>query len=437
MRPPAEEPSLQYRRTEKEHMMSRFLRPAALCAAAFTLGACESLTGPGSGAQPLDRLPRSLSVQEQQLIQASNSFAFDILRETMLDQPADNVFLSPLSASLALGMTLNGARGPTQDEMRAVLGYGDASMPAVNEAYRSLMDLLLTLDGSVDMRIANSIWSLEGFPFHQSFYDTVRDYFDASATSLDFSLPTASGTINGWVREKTGGRIESIVPDPIPPLVVMYLINAIYFKADWTHAFDRSATRDGTFTRADGVQRNVKMMNRTGRALHYFEPGGVAVVELPYSRGAYAMTLLLPPAGADVDAFVAGLGQEQWDGWLGAMQESELSLGLPRFRLEYETTMNKPLIELGMGRAFGELPGTDFTGLSPLGHGLFISRVLQKTFVDVNEEGTEAAAATAVEISRVSGPPHVAFDRPFVMAIRERLTGTILFLGRIGDPKTK
>jgi serine protease inhibitor len=418
--------------------MSRFLRPAVLCAAAFALGACESLTGPGTGEQPpLDRLPRALSVQEQQLIRASNSFAFDILRETIRDEPAENIFLSPLSASLALGMTLNGARGPTQDEMRAVLGYGNASMAEVNAAYRSLIDLLLGLDSKVDMRIANSVWALEGFPFHQSFYDTVRQYFDATATSLDFYQPGAAAVINGWVKEKTGGRIESIVPDPIPARVVMYLINAIYFKADWTHQFDRSATRDAQFTRASGERLNVKMMNRTGRALHYYSPQGVAVVELPYSRGAYAMTLVLPPAGVDVDAFAAGMTQQQWNAWLDAMEEGQLALGVPRFRLEYETTMNNPLIALGMGRAFGTLPDTDFSGLSPYGRDLYISRVMQKTFVDVNEEGTEAAAATAVEISRVSGPPSITFDRPFIVAIRERLTGTLLFLGKVGDPESK
>jgi serine protease inhibitor len=425
---------------QQEQFMPRFLRPAVLCVAAFTLGACESLTGPGTGVQPpLDRLPRALSVQEQQLIRASNSFAFDILRETIRDEPAENVFLSPLSASLALGMTLNGARGPTQDEMRAVLGYGNATMAEVNAAYRSLIDLLLRLDSRVDMRIANSVWANAGFPFHQSFYDTVKEYFDATATSLDFYQPGAPAVINGWVKEKTGGRIESIVPDPIPPLVVMYLINAIYFKADWTHQFDRSATRDHVFTRANGERRNVKMMNRTGRMLHYhdYSPQGVAVVELPYSRGAYAMTLVLPPAGADVDDFAAGLTQQQWNGWLDALEEGQLALGVPRFRLEYETTMNSALIELGMGRAFGTLPGTDFSGLSPRGRELYISRVMQKTFVDVNEEGTEAAAATAVEISRVSGPPSITFDRPFVVAIRERLTGTLLFLGKVGDPESK
>jgi serine protease inhibitor len=420
-------------------MSSSALRPVALCAAVLVLGACESLTGPGSGAQPpLDRLPRTLSVQEQNLIRASNSFAFDILRETILDQPDHNVFLSPLSASLALGMTLNGARGETQDEMRAVLGYGSANMEQVNVAYRSLIDLLLGLDSKVDMRMANSVWAREGFPFHQSFYDTVREYFDATATAIDFSHPSAPSVINGWVKQKTGGRIESIVPDPIPPLVVMYLINAIYFKADWTHQFARSATRDAVFTRSDGVRRDVKMMNRTGRALHHYDPeSGVAVVELPYSRGAYAMTLVLPPAGADVDGFVKGMSQEQWDGWLTALQESELALGLPRFRLEYETEMNNPLINLGMGRAFGVLPGTDFSGLSPLGRELYISNVLQKTFIEVNEEGTEAAAVTAVEISRVSGPPSVTFDRPFVVAIRERLSGTILFIGKVGDPDSR
>jgi serine protease inhibitor len=418
--------------------MTGALRSAALCAAVLAVGACGSLTGPNGGSPPLERLPRPLSVQEQQLIGASNSFAFDILRETVLDQPGHNIFLSPLSASLALGMTLNGARGETQDEMRAVLGYGSTAMDEVNAAYRTLIDLLLDLDAGVDMRIANSVWAREGFPVHPSFHETVSRYFDATAATLDFSRPGASATINRWVEEKTGGMIPQIVPDPIPALVVMYLINAIYFKADWTQQFARTATRDAVFTRSDGVQRSVRMMNRTGRVLqHVDRVTGTAVVELPYSRGAYAMTLVLPPAGADVDGFIATLDPATWNGWLAALEPGELALGLPRFRLEYETTMNAPLVALGMRRAFGTVPGADFSGLSPAGRDLVISNVFHRTFIDVNEEGTEAAAATAVEISRVSAPPAVTFDRPFVVAIRERLTGAILFFGRIGDPESR
>jgi serine protease inhibitor len=414
----------------------RYTRLAAVIAAAAGLAACDTLLGPGkpAGEAQLERLPRALSVQEQAVIAASNTFAFDILRETVRDQPAANVLLSPLSASLALGMTTNGARGETQDGMRRALGFGDMGMAEINEAYRALIDLLLSLDKSVDMRIANSIWALESFPFHTSFYDTARQYFDAEVTALDFWQPPAAPIINAWVKQKTGGRIEDIVPDPIPALVVMYLINAIYFKADWRYQFDPAATRDATFTPESGAPKSVKMMNRTGKTLVNFDAAtGAHIVELAYGRGAYAMTLVLPPADADLDAFIGELTADRWSGWLDGLRENEVQLGLPRFRIEYETPMNEPLIALGMDLAFGRRPGTDFTGLSPAGRDLYISNVVQKTFIDVNEEGTEAAAATMVEIGRTSGPPSVVFNRPFLLGIRERLSGTLLFIGRIGE----
>lgn len=421
-------------------MMSGPGRLGVLLASAVALAGCETLLGPGGDGRqpPLDRLPRQLSAEEQAVIGASNRFAFDILRETVHDQPAANVLLSPLSASLALGMTMNGAVGETQDGMKQALGFGDHDMAGVNEAYRALIDLLLALDGKVDMRIANSIWARDGFPFHESFYDTARRYFDAEVTTMDFSAPDAADRIDGWVKQNTGGRIDRIAPRPIPALAVMYLVNAIFFKAEWTHRFDPRQTTDSPFRLEDGSTKSVKMMRRTGRLLHGYDAAtGALVAELPYSRGAYAMTPVLPPAGADMDDFVASLTEERWNGWLQGLHEGEATVALPRFRLEYETTMNEPLVALGMDLAFGRRPGTDFSGLSPLGRELFISLVKQKTFMEVNEEGTEAAAATLVEISRTSGPPALVFDRPFLLAVRERLSGTILFIGRIGDPDSR
>jgi serine protease inhibitor len=167
---------------------------------------------------------------------------------------------------------------------------------------------------------------------------------------------------------------------------------------------------------------------------HYDAAAAVDVVELLYGRGAFAMTIVLPAAGVEVDDVIADLDATQWRTWLDGLQERQLQFAMPRFRLEYETLMNEPLVTLGMDVAFGRSPGTDFRGLSPLGLELFITNVRQKTFVDVNEEGTEAAAATSVEIGRTSGPPSVRVDRPFLLAIRERFSGTILFIGKVGDP---
>lgn len=417
--------------------MRRTLRSATLHGAMLALVACEAPTGPGNG-QPepeLERLPRALTVAERDVIQANNTFAFGILRETVQRQPAPNIFLSPLSATLALGMTMNGARGVTLDGMRTALGFGAIELPAINQSYRDLIDLLLELDRGVDMRIANSIWTRQGFPFHEEFLQTNRSYFDARVTTLDFSAPNAASTINHWVDENTGGKIKEIVDDPIAPDVVMYLINAIYFKGDWRYRFDRAHTHDAQFTLADGTKKSVRMMLRVGRAMLHYDPvGRVHVLELLYARGAFAMTIVLPMPDVDLNALIAGLDAQRWQQWTGALTEADVHIALPRFRIEYETVMNEPLVALGMAAAFGLAPGTDFTGMSPRGKDLFISRVKQKTYVDVNEEGTEAAAVTSVEVRETSAPPAVVVDRPFLVALRERFSGTILFLGSIGDP---
>jgi serine protease inhibitor len=398
--------------------------------------ACESPLAPRPPAL-LEALPRALSVHEQQIVQASNTFAFDILRETLRDQPAANVFLSPLSASFALGMTLNGARGATLAGMRGALGFGELGPDEINASYRELIALLLGLDRAVDMRIANSIWAASGFPFHDSFMQAARTYFDAEVTTLDFHASNAALTINQWVDRSTNGRIREIVDDPIPADMVMYLINAIYFKGNWREQFDRNRTQNASFTLDDGAQKTVAMMNRSGGARVHFDlhGTGVTVLELLYGRGAFAMTIVLPSQGQPLDDVLATATAQQWADWTQALSEMVVSVSLPRFRLEYETTMNEPLSALGMANAFCR-GCADFTGMSPDGRRLFISEVKQKTYLDVNEQGTEAAAVTSVGVGVVSAPPMIVVNRPFLLAIRERFSGTILFLGRIGDPQS-
>ena len=394
----------------------------------LALPACESLTGPGSARKPLTALPRELSAAERSVISGSNQFAFGLLREVARADTASNVFLSPLSASMALGMTMNGARGTTQDEMRSTLGFGTLPMADVNASYRSLIDLLRGLDRGVEMKIGNSIWGRQGYPFEESFFQTGRTYFDAEVATLDFNAPSAPATINAWVDRSTNGKIKTIVQQ-IPGNVVMYLINAIYFKGTWTEQFDPRLTQEVPFTRADGTRQRVRMMHRKGPVRHLSGPGFQAV-DLPYGRGAFSMTVLLPAEGTGLDALVGTLSTERWQEWTGRFTEGEMDLYLPRFRIEYEKALDTSLQALGMVSAFGN---ADFTGLSPRGKGLYISEVKQKTFVDVNEEGTEAAAATSVAMAESLGPTFRA-DRPFLVVIRERLSGTILFIGKIGAP---
>lgn len=410
------------------------MRPSGLLAVVAVVAACHDPVAP-SGATPITSLPRTLSAGEQAVIGSSNAFGFALLRELERTRSDANIFMSPLSASMALGMTMNGAAGQTFDEMRSALAFGTQERSEINASYRSLIDLLRGLDKTVDFRIANSIWYRAGFPVEQTFLDESRQYFDAKVAGLDFTASTAAPTINDWVTQSTGGKIEQIIDGPIDPEVVMYLINAIYFNGAWTHAFDRGLTRPDQFTTIAGTPAPISMMRRTDTVRVADTPLG-RVVDLPYGGGAFAMTILLPPAGTSVHDLVLGLDDASWSGAVSSTAARRVELQMPKFTLRWDALLNEPLKALGMRLAFeGDL--ADFTRMSrALGNHLYISRVKQKSYVDVHEAGTEAAAVTSVEITLTCacGPEVIRIDRPFVFAIRERLSGTILFLGKIVSP---
>jgi serpin B len=405
------------------------LLSAAVLAAA--LAGCESVAGSGDDA-PLAKLPRPLTASEQALIGASNQFAFGLLREASRADTAPNVFLSPLSASMALGMTMNGARGPTFEGMRSALGFGALQPAEINASYRTLIDLLLGLDRSVDMRLANSIWVHRTFPLHDAFVQSSLQSFDARVSTLDFTDPASVGTINAWVSQGTNGKITKLM-DRIDPALVMYLINAVYFKGTWTQQFDPKLTNQVPFFRAGGREQLVQMMHLPKARIRSLESADVQIADLAYGREAFSMTLLLPPEGRELKSWAGTITDAQWQGWMGQLRETQLDVYLPRFRLEYEQVLNGTLKALGMQTAFDER-AADFSGMSPLGADLFISEVKQKTFLEVNEKGTEAAAATSVGIGPTSMPPSFMANRPFMLVIRERLSGTILFVGLIGAP---
>lgn len=385
--------------------------------------------------EPLTSLPRPLTAAEQRVVAGGNDFAFGLLREVVRDANGANVFVSPISASLALGMTMQGARGTTLDGMKLALGFGGAPAAEIGPAYHDLMALLLALDDAVDLRLANSIWTRQGFPVVPEFYDVATRYFHAEARSLDFASPAAAATINDWVKTATAGKIPTIVDPPIGDEMVMYLINATYFHGSWRDRFDAGRTQDASFHTASGGTSTVRMMRRSG-SLQYFEAPDARGVELAYGRTAFVMDVVLPAAGQSASALALALDTARWAGWLRQMHGVEVDLALPRFRLENDRLLNEALKRLGMAQSF--VPdGADFSGISSTaGPHLYISRVRQKTYVDVNEEGTEAAAVTSVGVGVTSVPQRVTFtvDRPFLVAIRERFSGTILFLGVIAAP---
>jgi serine protease inhibitor len=411
------------------------MRLRGLLALVALVSACGDPNAPSGTAPRITALPRALSAGEQAVIGASNAFGFGLLRELDKTRADSNIFMSPLSASMALGMTMNGAAGQTFDEMRAALAFGTRPAAEINASYRSLIDMLGGLDPTVDFRIANSIWYRAGFPFEQTFLEESRQFFDARVSGLDFASPSAAPSINDWVRQSTNGKIDKIVDSPIPNDVVMYLINAIYFNGSWTTRFDKNQTRTEPFNTIGGTTAPIAMMRRTD-TVRVAETADAQVVDLPYGGGAYTMTILLPKEGKSLRDVVATLTAEAWQAAVAGATARSVELQMPKFTLRWEALLNDPLQALGMRQAFqGDV--ADFSRMSrDAGNHLYISKVKQKAFVDVHEEGTEAAAVTSVEI-RVTcacGPQVIRIDRPFVFAIRERLSGTILFLGKIVRP---
>ena len=397
-------------------------------------GACsDPSSGPGSAVpDSLKVLPRALSDGERQAIAASNRFAFDLFRRVNARFVDTNVFISPLSASVALGMTLNGADGATFEGMRQALRIDETDRSLINDAYRDLIALLLELDPSVDIRIANAIWYRSTFPFHQAFFDTTSHYFGARVAALDFSNPATVDRINAWADTATAGKITKVLEE-IEDHIVMLLMNAIYFKGSWRSQFDPARTQDAPFATEHGTPYSARMMHLPEQSLALAFLNDVQAVDLPYGSAAFTMTAILPPVGTDVDTFIESLDQSRWEAIVGALHQGKAQLYLPKFRMAWEDTLNSDLKAMGMENAFCE-GCANFMRMSPIGDQLFIDFVKQNTFVNVNEEGTEAAAVTTVGIGYVSLPPTIRFDRPFVFVIRERLSGTILFMGKVAVP---
>lgn len=389
----------------------------------FVTLACSDPSGPGA----ITDLPRQLTVAELKLVSGSNAFAFDLFRQINTGQRTSNVFVSPLSASMALGMTANGAAGATYDAMHNTLRLGDANRQEVNEGYKSLIALLRGLDNSTDFRIANSIWYEKSFPFNDAFLADSKSFFDAEVKGLDFRNPASLATINSWVNQSTAGKIPAIL-DSIDSAEVMFLINAIYFKGSWQKQFDKSQTTDAPFFALDKTSSTVPLMHQSA-TLRITHTPGYAAVDLLYGNSAFAMTVVLPNPNVDINALAESLSGESWKSLEESFSELKSDLYLPRFKLTWKRELNPDLTALGMGVAFHE--GADFTAMSPRGRELVITKVIQKTFVDVNEEGTEAAAATSVGMGVTSAPPVIRVDRPFLFVIRERFSGTILFMGKI------
>ncbi len=378
----------------------------------------------------LDALPRTLTAAETRLIDAGNQFTFDLFRVATRRLPPDsNAFLSPFSAPMALGMALNGAGGLTFDSMRVALRTGEAPLTDLNSAFRDLLQLYTSLDRTTELLVANAVWVDQGFPVRPEFLTTVRTWFAAEATTLDLQGPEALGAINGWVKERTRNRIPKLL-EQIRDDEIAFLVNAVYFKGRWRIPFDPRRTSPSEFRGADGQSRPVPTM-RLEDEIRYAQRDGFQAADLLYGNGAYAMTILLPEVGATPGDVLTSLTPASWRELDAAFHEGKIVFTLPRFTFDYRRSLVDDLKAMGMRIAF-DAGQADFYGIADVRpERLYLTQVLQKAFVEVNEEGTEAAAATTVGVGVTSMPPSMIVDRPFVFVIRERLSGSILFLGQV------
>ena len=356
-----------------------------------------------------------------------SSFAFGLFQDITAYDESDIVFISPLSASIALSMTAAGAEGATQEEMLRTLGFGGLSVKDLNACNRGIIDLLSSDPEGVELNVANSLWVSDRFTLKSRYIRTAGSEYSAMVSNLDFSDPASPSVINRWCAENTAGRIDKMIEN-IDPATQMYLLNALYFKGMWTTPFDAANTRKEIF---HGNRRDseVEFMHRTAGFQYYIGPEG-ALLELPYGEGSFVMDIFLPAEGVSADEFASGLDGEALSTLTGLLQSDRIKVTLPKFKAEYETSLNATLQHLGMRDAF--TPSADFSGMSK--EPLMISEVKQKTFIELNEEGSEAAAVTSVAVMRTSlAPEPLEFrvDRPFVFLIRVLTSGTVLFMGLV------
>jgi serine protease inhibitor len=412
----------------------------ALALCVFLLIACRDVDSGANGtgaAIPPEKAPSTnATVMNSNLAAASNAFGFDLFQQLKRQETNKNVFFSPLSVTVALAMTYNGAAGETKKAMARALKIEGMDHSELNRASAELLKALKSSDPKIELAIANSLWARGGMRFNEEFLARNRQFYGAEISTLDFNSPQSVATINRWVSESTKGKIGKII-DRIDPQQVMFLINAVYFKGQWQKRFEKSLTEDQPFYMPGGQQKQVPMMAQSGAYL-YFRGDKFQALNLPYGNGGVSLYLFLPDKGSSLDEFLKGLSYQKWEEWINRFHNAPGDVKLPRFKLDYEKTLNDQLKALGMGVAFSAREA-DFSGIRAE-KDLFISEVKHKAIVEVNEEGTEAAAATSVGVSVTSvQEPRERFnfiaDRPFLMAIRDSQTGAILFMGAVMEPK--
>lgn len=403
----------------------------SICILFFALIACEKQD------PSINKDPINLTLTQKQIVDSTNTFGLNIFKEVVSNSGEnENVFISPLSISMALSMLYNGAANATREELKDGLGYSGMTDEQINIANRDLIKALIEVDPKVIMEIANSIWYRNTFQPEQEFLATNKDYYDADARSVTFD-PTTVDLINNWVSTKTHNKITTII-DQIPDDAIMYLINAIYFKGTWKYKFDKDKTLKMPFNLGNGGSKQTDFMFQDG-SFEYMKNDLLTAVNLPYGGENYSMVVLVPNGENTYQDILAALNQQNWEIWNNSFaKRDEVKVYFPKFKLSFKKELNDDLAALGMPTMFSDF--ADLTGIHHNG-GLKVSKVMHKTFVEVNEEGTEAAAVTSVEIIETAYNPAndliVKADKPFIYIIKEKDTNTLLFMGVLNDPVTE
>jgi serine protease inhibitor len=404
---------------------------AAILAGALLLAACGPAEPPGDAARIDARLVAGLEPGDARAVgEAVNAFGFDLLGE--VTDGRDNAVTSPLSVAVLLAMVLAGAGGSTAEAMAEVLHLPEARDVRVGALLRDVADT-----DDVTLSVANALWADEGVTIEDDYLDFVQRTLGATLDEADLGAAETARDIDRWVAEHTEGLIEEIADDlGLPdPQTLLVLVNAVYFLGEWTTQFDPEATRDDTFRLGDGGEVQLPLMELRGEELLYSDRHGYGVVRLPYGDDErYGMEVFLPDETGDLPALLEVLDHAEWRDAVDELAPADVDrLALPAFELEWDAELNEPLAALGMGEAFS--PGADFRPLSPADP--WLGTVVHKTYIRVDEEGTEAAAVTGAEMP-VSAPVDTLefiVDRPFAFTISDARTGTILFLGAVADPR--
>ena len=365
----------------------------------------------------------------EEFTEGNNEFAWNIMKALNEEDKEGNVFISPISISTALSMTYQGARGETREEMGEVLGYAGTEDEILQESYEEFLKYLVAMDPDIELNIANSIWYREGEAIEEEFLTVNQEVFNALVEEMDFSRPEAADIINDWIEDATEGKIEEMLEGPIPGNVIMYLINAVYFKGEWTVPFDEDQSFEGEFTSVTGEVQDVMMMKRIGE-VEYGEGDHYKSVRMPYGEMENtAMYAIIPKDDGDINEFLSTMNNEQWQEIKESISPTrDVELQIPRFEMEYGIkSLKDALGRLGMKKAFDM--EANFEGIRP---GIFIEEVLHKAVIEVNEQGSEAAAATVVIMaeSAAMDPPSFIADRPFLFVIANEEANSILFMGK-------